>query len=158
MCRDDRGEQCSPSLGSCKVSLNEVLGSLAPSPSSPFSTSGSAGAAAAGSSKRRSTGKLIVYLEDSPAEDPDLEATAPEPETTAEQQEAAAAAGHAKAHLAEVGREVARLATEVHGGMGFTDLLGLHYQFKRIIFDRQALGGPERCRHDAAVAQGWIAA
>lgn len=73
-------------------------------------------------------------------------------------EEAAAAASHAKAHLAEVGREVARLATEVHGGMGFTDLLGLHFQFKRITFDRQVLGPPERCRHDAAVAQGWIAA
>ena len=64
----------------------------------------------------------------------------------------------AKAHLAEVGREVARLATEVHGGMGFTDLLGLHYWFKRIAFNRQLLGGPERCRHEAAVAQGWVAA
>ncbi|OYX80662.1 MAG: hypothetical protein B7Y77_00240 [Bradyrhizobium sp. 35-63-5] len=73
-------------------------------------------------------------------------------------EEAAAVASHAKAHLAEVGREVARMATEVHGGMGFTDLLGLHYQFKRITFDRQVLGGPERCRHDAAVAQGWVAA
>ncbi|MGQ0584076.1 MAG: acyl-CoA dehydrogenase family protein [Reyranella sp.] len=73
-------------------------------------------------------------------------------------EEAAAAANHAKAHLGEVGREVARIATEVHGGMGFTDLVGLHFQFKRITFDRHVLGGPERCRHDAAVAQGWIAA
>jgi len=71
-------------------------------------------------------------------------------------EEAAIAANHAKAHLAEVTREVARLATEVHGGMGFTDLLGLHFQFKRITFDRQVLGTSERCRHDAAVAQGWI--
>ncbi|MBV9332006.1 MAG: acyl-CoA dehydrogenase, partial [Alphaproteobacteria bacterium] len=47
-------------------------------------------------------------------------------------------------------------ATEVHGGMGFTDLLGLHYWFKRIGFDRQMLGSPERARHDAAVAQGWV--
>ncbi|HWD27831.1 MAG TPA: acyl-CoA dehydrogenase family protein [Rhizomicrobium sp.] len=66
-------------------------------------------------------------------------------------------AAHAKAHTSEVGTFVARTATEVHGGMGFTDLLGLHYWFKRIGFDRQALGGPERARHDAAVAQGWIA-
>ncbi|MEI9990825.1 MAG: acyl-CoA dehydrogenase family protein [Rhizomicrobium sp.] len=65
-------------------------------------------------------------------------------------------AAHAKAHTAEVGTFVARTATEVHGGMGFTDLLGLHYWFKRIGFDRQALGGPEKNRHDAAVAQGWI--
>ncbi|MDP6343746.1 MAG: acyl-CoA dehydrogenase family protein [Alphaproteobacteria bacterium] len=64
----------------------------------------------------------------------------------------------AKAHLAEVGREVARTATEVHGGMGFTDLMGLHFWFKRISYDRQVLGGPERCRQDAARAQGWLAA
>ena len=64
----------------------------------------------------------------------------------------------AKAQLAEVGRDVARTATEVHGGMGFTDLMGLHFWFKRISFDRQVLGGPERCRQDAARAQGWLAA
>ena len=73
-------------------------------------------------------------------------------------EEARATACHAKAHLAEVGREIARLATELHGGMGFTDLLGLHYWFKRIAWNRQVLGGPERCRHEAAVAQGWVAA
>jgi alkylation response protein AidB-like acyl-CoA dehydrogenase len=61
----------------------------------------------------------------------------------------------AKAHLAEVGRDVARTATEVHGGMGFTDLMGLHFWFKRISFDRQVLGGPERCRQEAAEIQGW---
>jgi alkylation response protein AidB-like acyl-CoA dehydrogenase len=65
-------------------------------------------------------------------------------------------AAHAKAHTSDVGTFVARTATEVHGGMGFTDLLGLHYWFKRIGFNRQALGGPERARHDAAVAQGWV--
>ena len=65
-------------------------------------------------------------------------------------------AAHAKAHTSEVGTFVARTATEVHGGMGFTDLLGLHYWFKRIGFNRQALGGPERVRHDAAIAQGWV--
>ncbi len=62
---------------------------------------------------------------------------------------------HAKAHLGDVGRDVARLTTEVHGGMGFTDLLGLHYWFKRISFNRQILGGPERCRDEAADLQGW---
>jgi alkylation response protein AidB-like acyl-CoA dehydrogenase len=67
-------------------------------------------------------------------------------------------AAHAKAHLSEVGTFVARTATEVHGGMGFTDLTGLHYWFKRIGFDRQMLGGPERLRHHAAVVQGWVKA
>lgn len=64
----------------------------------------------------------------------------------------------AKAHLGDVGRDVARLTTEVHGGMGFTDLLGLHFWFKRIAHDRQMLGGPERCRDEAAVVQGWAKA
>jgi len=63
---------------------------------------------------------------------------------------------HAKAHLAEVGQFVARTATEVHGGMGFTDLLGLHYWFKRIGFNRQMLGAPELVREEAARAQGLV--
>lgn len=64
--------------------------------------------------------------------------------------EASLTACHAKAHLAEVGTFVARTATEVHGGMGFTDLVGLHYWFKRIGFNRQMLGGPQRVREEAA--------
>ena len=72
---------------------------------------------------------------------------APEPE-------ARMLAAQAKAHLDEVGREVARGATEVYGGMGFTDLLGLPFWFRRIMANRQLLGGPERCRDDAALAQG----
>jgi alkylation response protein AidB-like acyl-CoA dehydrogenase len=66
-------------------------------------------------------------------------------------------AAQTKAHLDEVGREVARTATEVHGGMGFTELLGLPFWFKRIMANRQLLGGPERCREDAALAQGMAA-
>ncbi len=62
-----------------------------------------------------------------------------------------------KAHLGDVGRDIARMATEAHGGMGFTDLLGLHYWFKRISFNRQMLGGPEHCREEAARLQGWTA-
>jgi len=62
---------------------------------------------------------------------------------------------HAKAHLSEVGTFVARSATEVHGGVGFTELLGLHYWFKRIGCNRQLLGGPERLREEASRAQGW---
>ena len=45
---------------------------------------------------------------------------------------------------------VARTATEVHGGMGFTDLVGLHYWFKRVGANRQLLGSPERLREEAA--------
>lgn len=68
--------------------------------------------------------------------------------------EAPLVAAHAKAHLSEVSRFVARTATEVHGGIGFTDLLGLHYAFKRVGLDRQLLGGPERLRALAAEIQG----
>jgi len=68
-------------------------------------------------------------------------------------EEAHLTACHTKAHLAEVGTFVARTATEVHGGMGFTDLLGLHYWFKRIGYNRQMLGAPEFLREEAARAQ-----
>ena len=71
-------------------------------------------------------------------------------------EEGRALACNAKAHLAEVGTFVARKSTEVHGGMGVTELLGLHYWFKRIGFNRQLLGTPERVREEAARAQGWI--
>ena len=64
---------------------------------------------------------------------------------------------HAKAHMAEVGTFVGKTATVVHGGMGFTDLLGLHYWFKRIGFNRQFLGGPEWLREQAAIAQNLAA-
>lgn len=71
--------------------------------------------------------------------------------------EARLTACHLKAHLAEVGQFVARTATEVHGGMGFTDLVGLHFWFKRIGFNRQILGTPERLREEAARFQGLVA-
>lgn len=61
----------------------------------------------------------------------------------------------AKAHLSEIGTFIARTSTEVHGGMGFTDLVGLHYWFKRIGANRQLLGSPEKVREDAARLQGW---
>jgi alkylation response protein AidB-like acyl-CoA dehydrogenase len=72
-------------------------------------------------------------------------------------EEASLTAAHAKAHTSEVGRFVARTATEVHGGMGITDLLGLHYWFKRVGLNRQLLGGPERVRRWAARIQGLVA-
>ena len=61
----------------------------------------------------------------------------------------------AKSHLAEIGTFIARTSTEVHGGMGMTDLLGLHFWFKRIGVNRQLLGSPEKVREDAAKLQGW---
>ncbi|MCC7267433.1 MAG: acyl-CoA dehydrogenase, partial [Caulobacteraceae bacterium] len=72
-------------------------------------------------------------------------------------EEAPMMAALAKSHLAEVGQGVARTATEVHGGMGFTDLMGLHFWFKRIGWNRQALGGPELVRAYAARLEGLAA-
>ncbi|MBO0332016.1 acyl-CoA/acyl-ACP dehydrogenase [Sneathiella sp. CAU 1612] len=60
----------------------------------------------------------------------------------------------AKSHMDEIGRFVARTATEVHGGMGYTDLMGLHFWFKRIGFNRAQLGTPEKLRALAADLQG----
>ena len=68
--------------------------------------------------------------------------------------EASLMAAHAKALTSEVGRFVARTSTEVHGGMGITDLVGLHFWFKRLGLNRQLLGGPERVRELAARMQG----
>jgi alkylation response protein AidB-like acyl-CoA dehydrogenase len=70
-------------------------------------------------------------------------------------EEAPLVIAHAKAHLAEIGRDVARTATEVHGGIGFTDEQNLHVWFKRIELNRNLLGGPEALRERAAVLQGW---
>jgi alkylation response protein AidB-like acyl-CoA dehydrogenase len=72
--------------------------------------------------------------------------------------EAPLMAAHAKAHLSEIGRFIARTSTEVHGGIGMTDLLGLHYWFKRVGQNRQLLGGPEKVREIAAQLQGLIPA
>ena len=63
--------------------------------------------------------------------------------------EARLMACHAKAHVSEMGKGIAKKATEVHGGMGFTDLHGLHYWFKRIGVNRQILGSPELIREEA---------
>jgi alkylation response protein AidB-like acyl-CoA dehydrogenase len=59
-----------------------------------------------------------------------------------------------KAHLGDVGRDVVRTATEVHGGIGFTDECDLQLWFKRVGLSRQLLGGPEFLRARAAALQG----
>ncbi len=65
---------------------------------------------------------------------------------------------HAKAYLADAARLAARNATEVHGGIGITDELGLHYWFKRVSWSSQALGGATRSREWAAAMQRLAAA
>ena len=62
---------------------------------------------------------------------------------------------HSKAHVSEVASSIAKTATEVHGGMGFTDELGLHYWFKRIGMNRQLLGGVDTVREEAANLQNF---
>jgi alkylation response protein AidB-like acyl-CoA dehydrogenase len=71
--------------------------------------------------------------------------------------EARLTACHLKAHISETGKRIAKTATEVHGGMGFTDLVGLHYWYKRIGFNRQMFGTPEYLREQAARLQGLVA-
>jgi len=72
--------------------------------------------------------------------------------------EASLMSAHAKAHLAEVGRFVVRTATEVHGGIGFTEECDVQLFFKRVGLDRILLGSPEQVREYAARLQGWLAA
>jgi alkylation response protein AidB-like acyl-CoA dehydrogenase len=55
-----------------------------------------------------------------------------------------------KAHVAEVGAEVASKATQVFGGMGFTWECDLHWFYQRIAYARQVLGTPEELRAEAA--------
>lgn len=64
-------------------------------------------------------------------------------------------ASHSKAHVSDVASSIAKTSTEVHGGMGFTDELGLHYWFKRIGLNRQLLGGVDTVREEAADSQGF---
>ncbi|MEN8182376.1 MAG: acyl-CoA dehydrogenase family protein [Myxococcota bacterium] len=61
------------------------------------------------------------------------------------------------AHVSEIGREIASVATQVHGGIGWTDEQNLHFWFKRIGVARHLLGGPEQLRDRAASLQGLTA-
>jgi alkylation response protein AidB-like acyl-CoA dehydrogenase len=73
-------------------------------------------------------------------------------------EEAPLMACHALSHLSEVGREVASVSTQVHGGIGWTDEQNLHFWFKRIGSARHMFGGPEYLRRCAAEIQGLAAA
>lgn len=68
-------------------------------------------------------------------------------------EEAPLLACHVAAHSAEIGREIASVATQVHGGTGWTDEQNLHFWFKRIGVARHLLGGPEDLRARAASLQ-----
>ncbi len=68
--------------------------------------------------------------------------------------EAPQMACHALAHMAEIGHQIASVATQVHGGIGWTDEQNVHFWFKRISVARHLLGGPEFLRGRAADLQG----
>jgi alkylation response protein AidB-like acyl-CoA dehydrogenase len=72
--------------------------------------------------------------------------------------EAPLMACHALAHVSEIGREIASIATQVHGGIGWTDEQNLHFWYKRVGVGRHLLGGPEFLRDRAARLQGLAAA
>ena len=61
----------------------------------------------------------------------------------------------AKAHLSDVYDRIARDATELHGGIGFTWEFDLHLWFRRAVFDRSFLGDAAFHRARAADLAGW---
>jgi alkylation response protein AidB-like acyl-CoA dehydrogenase len=71
--------------------------------------------------------------------------------------EAPLLACHVLAHVSEIGRDIASVATQVHGGIGWTDEQNLHFWFKRIAVARHLLGGPEMLRARAASLQDLAA-
>ncbi len=69
-------------------------------------------------------------------------------------EESALLATLCKAHFSTVGHDLVRIATQVHGGIGFTDEYDLQLWFKRVGLSRQLLGGPEKLNAHAAELQG----
>lgn len=65
------------------------------------------------------------------------------------------AAAMAKAHLCDIYVRTARAAVAAHGGIGYTWEYGLHYWFRRAMFDRAWLGSPVEHRARAATLAGW---
>jgi alkylation response protein AidB-like acyl-CoA dehydrogenase len=61
----------------------------------------------------------------------------------------------AKAHLSDLYDRVTRVATELHGGIGFTWEFDLHLWFRRAVFDRSFLGEANYHRERAAALAGW---
>jgi len=72
-------------------------------------------------------------------------------------EQASRAAAQAKAHVTDCAMRCARGALELHGGIGFTWECDVQFWFKRIMFDRQWLGGPGHHRERVARLAGWEA-
>ena len=69
--------------------------------------------------------------------------------------EASRIASIAKSHLSERYSQVARDATEVHGGIGYTWEGDVQIWFKRAMFDRVMLGTPRVHKNRAASLSSW---
>jgi alkylation response protein AidB-like acyl-CoA dehydrogenase len=61
----------------------------------------------------------------------------------------------AKAHCTDLYDRATRVATELHGGIGFTWEYDLHLWFRRAVFDRAFLGEAAYHRQRAAALAGW---
>lgn len=60
-----------------------------------------------------------------------------------------------KAHITDTAVDVARIAVELHGGIGFTWECDVHFWLKRAMFDRTWLGAPRVHRERIAQLAGW---
>jgi alkylation response protein AidB-like acyl-CoA dehydrogenase len=69
--------------------------------------------------------------------------------------EAEHSAAQAKAHITDRAMETARMAVELHGGLGFTWECDVQMWFKRAMFNRAFLGTPEVLRERCAALAGW---
>ncbi len=69
--------------------------------------------------------------------------------------EAARTAAVAKAHICDQAMEIARSCVNLQGAMGFTWESPVHLWYKRIMFDRAFLGGPNHHRDRAAALSNW---
>ena len=68
--------------------------------------------------------------------------------------EAVRAPALAKAHIGERAAAVARMAVELHGGLGFTWECDVQIWLKRILFNRTFMGHPEALRERSALLGG----
>ena len=70
-------------------------------------------------------------------------------------EEASHSASLAKAHITDRAVDTARMAVELHGGIGFTWECDVQMWFKRTMFNRAFLGTPEWLRERCATLAGW---
>lgn len=64
-------------------------------------------------------------------------------------------AAMAHAHITDCSMAIARACVDLHGAMGYTWESNVHLWYKRIMFDRAFLGGPDRQRDRAASMGEW---